>query len=338
MHRNNKSRREFLRDLSYLTAGTVLGSALPGERTLSAAPVSASTSSSTVVLTRDPSVRGGNGELRSEFVSHLVHEVVKEVTGVGSAKDAWSSLFSPEDVVGLKINCLAGRRLSTRPEVVEAVIQGLNMAGVPNEQIVVWDRTNKDLIKGGYSIHTQKSGMKCFGTDALSQGYEREPQVFGSVGSCFSRILTEYCTAMINLPILKDHDLAGVTLGMKNFYGVIHNPNKYHDHNCNPYVADLFSSPLIQDKLRLTLLDATTGVYEGGPSYKPQWAWHFNGILGARDTVALDRIGCRIIEDKRSSMGLPSLVEAKRDPAYIHTAAQLGLGQDDPGRIRLHKI
>lgn len=337
MHHTDKSRREFIRDLSAITAGAVLGASLPAGRDACDAASTLSSPSAQVVLARDPAFHS-NGELNSKAISHQVNEVVKQVTGMGSAKDAWSSLFSPEDIVGLKVNCLAGRRLSTSREVVQAVIRGLTLAGLREEQVVIWDRTNRDLEKGGFAIQTRGSGVRCFGTDSLQQGYEREPRIFGAVGSCFSRILTEYCTAIINLPVLKDHDLAGVTLGMKNFYGVIHNPNKYHDNNCNPYVADLFSSPLIQGKLRLTLLDATTGLYQGGPSYKPQWVWNYDGILGSRDTVALDRIGARIIEEKRAAMGLPSLEEAKRVPLYIKSAARLGLGQDEPEKIRLIRI
>ena len=329
-----KSRREFIRDISLASAGAVLGTALSRESSASVQPKR----NAKVVLAQDRAIRSPNGELDPGKTSHLLHEAVKKVTGMETAEDAWSSLFVPSDIVGLKINCLAGRRLSTRPEVVRGVVEGLKLAGIPEEQIIVWDRTNKDLKKAGYSIRTRESGVKFFGTDALLQGYEEEPKIFGSVGSCFSRILTEYCTALINLPILKDHDLAGVTLGMKNFYGVIHNPNKYHDNNCNPYVAHLFSSPLIQKKLKLTLLDATTGLYEGGPSFKPQWVWQFNGILGSLDSVALDRIGAQIIEKKRAEKGLPSLKEAKRTPAYIRTAAELGLGQDDPGMIDLVRI
>jgi uncharacterized protein (DUF362 family) len=333
-----KSRRAFIRDLAVVTAGTVLGTALPGRRGASSDDLSDSNAPSRVILARDTALRDTRGGLNPETTSHLVDKVVKKITGLGSARDAWSSLFTPKDVVGLKVNCLAGRRLSTSPEVVQAVIHGLMLAGVPEDQVVIWDRTNKDLKKGGYRIRTQKGGVMCFGTDALYRGYEQEPRIFGSVGSCFSRILTEHCTAIVNLPVLKDHDLAGVTLGMKNFYGVIHNPNKYHDNNCNPYVADLFSSPLIQSKLRLTLLDAATGLYEGGPSFKPQWVWNYNGILGALDTVALDRVGAGIIEKKRAEKGLPSLEEAKRVPAYIRTASGLGLGQEDLEKIELVRI
>ena len=39
-----------------------------------------------------------------------------------------------------------------------------------------------------------------------------------------AKILTRECDMVIGLPILKDHDLAGVTFAMKNMYGVVQRP------------------------------------------------------------------------------------------------------------------
>lgn len=56
-------------------------------------------------------------------------------------------------------------------------------------------------------------------------------------------------------------------------------------------------------------------------------------MLGT-DPVASDRMGWILIAEKRAKKGLPSLAEAKREPTYIHTAAQLGLGTDDVRQIK----
>jgi hypothetical protein len=53
-------------------------------------------------------------------------------------------------------------------------------------------------------------------------------------------------------------------------YGVIHNPNKHHPNVCNPNIADLNMLPEIRTRMRLTIYDATTVIYEGGPEYKPE--------------------------------------------------------------------
>ena len=199
----------------------------------------------------------------------------------------------------------------------------------------MFDRTSRELKEAGFVIR-KSGGLKCFGTDELAGGgYESQPQMAGSVGSCFSRIASRFCDAIINVPILKDHDLSGISGAMKNYYGIIHNPNKYHDNNCDPYIAELNTHPYIKNKSRLIICDALLAQYNGGPAFKRRWSWPFGGILMGRDPVALDRICADIIEEERKAVGLPSLEQAKREPKYIHTAARLGLGEDDPKKIEL---
>ena len=122
------------------------------------------------------------------------------------------------------------------------------------------------------------------------------------------------CNVLINLPVLKDHDGAGVTIALKNMYGVIHNPNKYHPNGCNPYVADLNMLPEIRSRMRLTICDATTAMYEGGPGYKPEHSWNANTLLVSTDPVALDHTGWQIIERKRAEKGWKTLEAEDRAP------------------------
>jgi hypothetical protein len=67
----------------------------------------------------------------------------------------------------------------------------------------------------------------------------------------------------------------------------------------------------------------------------PQWSWPFNGILVARDPVALDHTAWRIIEQKRAEKRMKPLEADKRRPGYIATAADANhrLGTNDPKRI-----
>ncbi len=291
---------------------------------------------SRVTLMRDKNIRTLSGGVSEEVAVQLIHKGLMVLTGKRSPSQAWRGLFSPSDVVGIKVNCLSGKRMSTHPHLVNAIVQGLRLAEVPEERIIIWDRTNRDLTRAGFTINVRARGVKCLGTDVV--GYDEEPQIRGSIGSCFSRVLSTYCTALINVPVLKDHDLAGVTLSLKNFYGAIHNPNKYHDNNCDPYIADLNTHPLIEQKLRLIVCDAVESQYNGGPGYKPRWRWNFSGLVMSLDPVAADSIGAKIIEKKRKEMGFPSLREAGRPPKYITTAAKKGLGEDDLSKIDLLEL
>ncbi len=291
---------------------------------------------SMVTLMRDPNITTPSGRVNGQVVVRVIHRGMMALTGKKSASLAWASLFGPKDVVGIKVNCLSGKRMSTHPQLVNAIVQGLKLADVPDERIIIWDRTNRDLTMAGFGINVRRRGVKCLGTDVV--GYEEEPEIRGSIGSCFSRILSTYCTALINVPVLKDHDLAGVTLSLKNFYGAIHNPNKYHDNNCDPYIADLNTHPFIEGKLRLILCDGIEAQYNGGPGYKPRWRWNFSGLIMSLDPVAADSVGAKIIEKKRNEMGFPSLREAGRPPKYITTAARKGLGEGDLSKIDILEL
>jgi uncharacterized protein (DUF362 family) len=263
----------------------------------------------------------------------LLDRTVQALENRDSAREAWRNIVRPGETIGLKVNCLAGRGpgASTTPALVEAICERLQQAGVPAKNIIVFDRLNEDLESAGFRIQQRGGGIRVQGNDGW--GYEADLMVYGSAGSLVSKALTRVCDAVINLPVLKDHSIAGVTLALKNMFGAIHNPNKYHVTAGNPYVADVFMLPPIRQKVRLSICEGLVAQYEGGPSYMPQWGWPFHGLIASRDPVALDYTGWQIIEKKRAEMGMKSLQELKRAPDYIATAAQRRLGTNDPRMI-----
>lgn len=291
------------------------------------------TSKSTVVVAHDDRLRGSGTSVDSQRVLSLLDRGMQALYGTDSPIEPWKKLVRPGQKVGVKVNALGGRGLATNVLVVDAICHRLQEAGIRASDIVIWDRDTSELERAGFRVSTSGNGVHCFGTDQI--GYEDDLVSFGTVGSRLSKILTQCSDVMINVPILKDHELAGVTIALKNIYGVIHNPNKCHPNGCNPYVADLNTVPQIRGKMRLTICDATTACYEGGPGFKPQYCWKENSLLLAQDPVALDYIGWQIIDQKRIEKGLKTLEAEKRPPAYIAVAADAKhrLGTDDPKRI-----
>jgi uncharacterized protein (DUF362 family) len=289
---------------------------------------------SRVVVARDASLRASGAAPDSRRVLNLLDRAVQAFFDRESPVEAWKRLVRPGEVVGIKVNCLAGRgTASTSAQLVEAICERLQQAGVARKQIVIWDRLASDLESAGFRTGSRFEHIRCVGNDEA--GYEDELSMFGNVGSLVSRTLTRTCDAVINVPVLKDHGIAGVTMALKNLFGAIHNPNKYHGNVGDPYVADVFMLPPIRQKVRLTVCDAMTAQYDGGPSYMPQWCWPFDGLLVAADPVALDYTGWQIIEAKRAEKRLPSLRALKREPVWIATAADARhrLGTNDPKRI-----
>ncbi len=323
------SRRGFL-----CLAGAALAVGSRGGR--AALRLAAPDGKSRVVISRDPQLRKAGPGVDSDRLLKLLDRAVQAFYDRDNASEAWRLVARPGEVVGLKVNCLAGKGISTSVPLVEAIAERLQQAGI--REIVIWDRLNSDLESARFRINEKGPGVRCFGNDTL--GYEDELATFGSVGSLLSRTLTQQCSAVINLPVLKDHGIAGVTMALKNAFGAIHNPNKYHLSVGDPYVADVNMLPQIRQKMRLHICDATTAQYDGGPSYMPQWAWPYNGLLVARDPVALDYTGWQIIERKRAEKGIKSLKEMKREPTYIATAADANhrLGTNDSQRIGLVEV
>lgn len=252
---------------------------------------------------------------------------VRAATGAVGAAKGLAEIFMPSDTVGLKLNCLAGPRLSPRPALVEALVDLLADAGLSRRRIIVFERSSRELERAGFKIRRSGGPYLCYGTD---NGWDRQPSVSGSIGSCFAAEVSTTCSALISFGVVKDHDLAGVSAGMKNWYGVIHNPNKYHDKNCDPYVADVMRHPFIADKLRLTVLDGVRAQCQGGPAFNGPGIFPLGRVAASTDPVAADLWAWQVIEAERAKRGLPTLEAEERAPTFIATAAGYGLGVGEP--------
>lgn len=336
MHeRSDGTRRDFLRQCATGTAALCAAGKIP---LLGATKQASAGTRSRVVIARDPQLRRSGVTVDSRRILSLLDWAMQGLFNLDHPAEPWKKLVRSGEKVGLKVNALGGKGLSTNVTLVEAICERLQEAGIGANDIVIWDRDTDELEHVGFRSSTSGPRVQCFGTDRV--GFEEELVTYGSVGSRLSKILTQRCDVLINVPVLKDHDGAGVTIALKNMYGVIHNPNKYHPSGCDPYVADVNMLPEIRQKMRLTICDATTACYEGGPGYKPEYSWRNNALMVSQDPVALDYTGWQIIERKRAEKGLKTLEADGRMPRYIATAAdaQHRLGTNDPRRIAVAEI
>jgi uncharacterized protein (DUF362 family) len=154
-----------------------------------------------------------------------------------------------------------------------------------------------------------------------------------SSASRLARVLTAQVDGVLNLPVLKQHMLSGVTGALKNNFGCIHNPNKMHLDGCDPYIAEVNAVPAIREKQRLVIMDALRPVVDNGPSYQPGMGEVANTLLFATDLVAVDTVGLDILAQLRTKRGLPALADVGLAPTYLKTASKLGLGVSDLARI-----
>jgi uncharacterized protein (DUF362 family) len=297
------------------------GTPVPGEK-------------SRVVISRDSKLREAGSGVDSARLQKLLDRAIQSLYGFDSPLEAWKKVVRPGEVVGLKASCLAGRGISTSVPLVEAICECLQQAGV--REIVIWDRLNSDLESARFKIRERGQGIRCFGNDAL--GYEEDLAVYGNAASRMSRTLTQVCDAVINLPVLKDHSITGVTIALKSMFGAIHNPNKYHDNGCDPFVADVCAYAHIRRRLRLVVCDAMRPQCQGGPPSRGQYQWPYGGILIGTDPVAVDRVGLEILERKRAASGLKPLEADGRPVRYLKSAAERGLGVANLANIEIVSI
>lgn len=298
---------------------------------------------SRVLVAHHPRVTDQDGRIDKNILDGLLGEAVKGYTEEKDVKDAWAKLlypFSPSDTFGIRVNCIAAK-CPSRPELVEFIAAALHGLGIPEEHIIVWDRTGWEMEKAGYVLNRSNRGVQYYGLDAEGVGHDDKITVtIPSAGFTFplGRLLSTVCDHIINVPVIKDHRVSGSTFSLKSAYAYLPLAKAIprneewvramHQHRCDPQVAELNNLPLIRKKNRIVIGDALLGVYEGGPIAPANW--RPNRLIIGKDMVATDQIALEILEAKRAQMNLPGLREIA---TYIRTCAQMGLGNDDPGRI-----
>ena len=119
----------------------------------------------------------------------MVNDLVMAATGQPTVASAWGSLVKPSDVVGIKV-CTNGAPLfSSHPAVVNAIVAGLAEAGVPPQNIVVWDREESLLKSGRFSgkecrlpLDVERRELRPEGGDHLAGQWKtdlRRPSFYG---------------------------------------------------------------------------------------------------------------------------------------------------------------
>jgi len=256
-----------------------------------------------------------------ETVLQMLDDGLSTLTGVEDKLSAWQALFNAGDRVLLKVNCIDSS-LPTPPVVTYAVAQRLIDAGLSPENILIFDRTNRELEACGYELNESGPGIRCHG--ALGEGTE------AALSQATVRFYKEFdeCDAVINLPLPRSHPFAGITVALKNHYGSVNQPMRLHDNSCAA-AADLNAQPNIRDKTRLIIGSAL--LVASGNWRNPETE---DSLLLSFDPVAHDTVARDILVRYREAQGQAagSLIDVSR---YLQSAQSLNLGTNDPTKIEL---
>jgi hypothetical protein len=300
-------------------------------------------------------------------LDRMLERMLLMLTGASTLNAAWAMFVQPDDIVGLKVNPVAGKLLSTSPEIVHVIIGQLERAGISRKNIVIWDRREFELHETGFTADTFP-GVRITGTERkdpsgsfrdsngklysegvidrdwfywadVEEKYDEETlpyMVNEGKHSFFTGICTKEVTRIINVPILKNAG-SSVTLCMKNLaYGAITNTGRLHKTLWHETTAEVPAFSPLRDKVCLNIVDGVKGCYQGGPGADPQFITTFHTILAGTDAVAVDRIGYEIILKKR----LEEKIQKEENPkarTFMDLAENLGLGTADLRSIDIAK-
>jgi len=327
------SRRRFLKQTALTAAGWAAAHKMapgfdgwPGARP--------SPEKSKIVLVRNKAVVDASGKVQSLLLQEMLDKALTTFTGQSTVSDAWRQFILPEDVVGLKVNTLGCQDIRGTDytqhfsAIIEAVAAGLRRLGIKDRNIVVWDRSEEEMKEAGLTIQSDPAAMRFI----ANKPGRRDPGEYadtsypvGGLSSRVSRILAEVCTSLINIAVPKTHSNSIFTCSLKNHYGTIDNPNRFHAKACsNPGIAEVNAIPIIRQKQKLVVADALLVVTEAGPRWDRRFIRPYGGVLVGRDAVAVDAVALSILDDLRKADGMESI--APRVP-HIALAEKLGLGR-----------
>ena len=289
---------------------------------------------------------------RPEKVEAMVNRAITNLTGKATVREAWRSLVSTQDVVGIKVFSAPGPNSGTRPAVAAAVVQGLLTAGLPPKQIVIWDKSETDLHLAGFFDLASRYSIRV--TGSARAGYDEktyyETPLIGNliagdlefqkkgegVGrkSFVSKLVTQELTKIINLTPLLNHNEAGVS---GNLYGLamgsVDNTMRFEGDaaRLNTAVPEIYALPAVGDRVVLNIVDALICQYEGGEHGLLHYSAVLNQLRFSLDPVALDVLSVRELDQQRRAAKAPNV---RPNLDLYNNAALLELGVSDPKKIQ----
>ena len=244
--------------------------------------------------------------------------------------------------VYIKVNGITFNKHSyTSPEVLKAVIEYLKERGAKVH--VMENSTQANLTRlvftvTGYKELCEKLGVKIIYLDeeeTFSYEFKYKPSSEETPGGYNLKtyrlpqtvkkiIENRDSVTYINLPKLKTHSMAVVTLGIKNQWGFPQHADRGKDHNYNLHSKLVEVYDII--KPDITIIDGIKGTIHG---HYPLLVWEdqhvipFNILIGGSDTLAVDVVGTRIF-------GLTI-----DDVPHLKLAYKRGLGEGDLNKIKV---
>jgi uncharacterized protein (DUF362 family) len=276
----------------------------------------------------------------------MLQRAMTELTGKSDLGEAFALFVHKDDRVAIKPNGLGagpGRTMASNKELIVEIARGVVAAGVPPENITIFEQFTS-FLAGTRVLDSKLNVHPDFPAGIKKAIHDNEDAVMDRIrvsgrSTKFVRPFTE-ATAVINVPVIKDHSLCGYTGALKNItHGSIINPGSFHANQCSPHIAALYAQDIVKSRVVLHVKDGYKVLYDGGPKdKKPKCRVPHEAVYVSTDPVALDRIGWHVVDQLRQDNGLPSLQASGREPTYIRVASELGLGVFDERKTNFREV
>ena len=292
-------------------------------------------------------------------VESMFNRGLERLAQTPSVADAWHRLVATNDTVGIKVFSPPGPLNGTRPAVVAAIVRGLLAAGLPSDNIIIWDKHAGDLQAAGFFALGKKLGVRVAG--AAEAGYDPDTfylpdsPVIGSlvwgdseigntnktsgVGkkSFVSKLVSRKITKIISVaPLINENDAGTCGHFFSLALGSVDNTRRFEGDGNRLATAlpEIIAQPSVGDRATLYVTDALLGQFQGGPASYLQYSTTLQELWFSHDPVALDTLALK--ELARERRNFPAAPTKSNFEIYTN-AALLQLGINDPARIMVEK-
>jgi uncharacterized protein (DUF362 family) len=312
-----------------------------------------------------------SGAYQPQNVAAMMSKGMMELTGAPGWVDAWKVFFEPGDVVAIKVCPVGGRMICSDGSVLKQIVDGLTQAGVRPGDIFVYNRYRREMFSAGIPQWVPQGVRLAWASEAYEriqhdmEGYDRDTFVEMALAlpgqdireeqvrrSYVARLLARQVNKVVNLPALKHHDAAGVTVALKNLsHGFVNNVERSHAtptmNATGTFIPSVLNLPVFRQKVVLNIVDGVRASYEGGPGGRREFIWEHKTMYFGTDPVALDKTGWKVIDQKRAEKGLLPVAESKANKfnrfsfpqvQHIELAGILGLGEFEDEKIAVKRF
>ncbi len=223
---------------------------------------------------------------------------------------------------------------NTNPDLIVALIKACKDAGA--KEIVVFDNTC-DAWRKCYQASGIEDAAKKLGATVMpgnEEEYYREvslPKAKVLKKAKIHRAILD-CDCWFNVPILKNHGGARMTIAMKNYMGIVWDRRAFHTGGLDQCIADIGT---IENPACLHIVDAYRIMKTNGPRGRDESDVAVaKGLFMSPDSVAVDTAALKFFNQ--------FLAENKKIPVeqvkYLEMGEAHGLGVMDASKLNVERI